>query len=162
MKMKTCMKKKIQEAVNRNEKGFTLLELIFVAVIVGILAAVVIPKMNSVSSVDLFASASQVKSDIHYAQQLAMSKFMKTKITFDKGSNAYTISHTTSGDKIDKFLPPGSRAKFVGDYSYEFNSSGEPTDIGPDGWNVVIRSGEAGGPTKQVVVSQQTGRATIQ
>ncbi len=159
MKMKTCMKKKIQEAVNRNEKGFTLLELIFIAVIVGILAAVVIPKMNSVSSVDVFASASQVKSDIRFAQQLAMSKFMKTRITFDDGSDYYFISYANSGGTIDKFLPPGSRAAFGADYSYEFNSSGEPTDIGGFGWNIVISSGVQ---TKQVVMSDQTGRATIQ
>ncbi len=160
MKMKSVVKKKFQEVVNRNKEGFTTIELIIVIVIVGILSAIAIPKISSISDVDLYATARQVKSDIRFAQQLAMSKFMKTTITFAGGSDTYTISDS-GGVAIgngNKFLPPNSRATFGANYSYQFNSTGAPTDIGGLGWTVVISSG---GQSEQVVVSNVTGRATI-
>ena len=51
------------------KKAFTLLELVFVIVVVGILAVVIIPRMKSDS---LQQAAIQVVSDIRYTQHLAM------------------------------------------------------------------------------------------
>ena len=155
--MKIRVTKKFQKVVNKNEKGFTIIELIIVIVIAGILSAIAIPKISSISDVDLYATARQVKSDIRFAQQLAMSKFMKTTITFAGGADTYTISD--SGGVIgngNKSLPPNSRATFGANYSYQFNSTGAPSAT--NGWTVVISSGAQ---SEQVVVSNVTGRATI-
>lgn len=152
--MKVIFKKKL-ELVGRNEKGFTTIELIIVIVIAGIMAAVALPKMNHISTVDLYTTARQVKSDIRYAQELAMSKYTNTTITFNGGADTYSI--TGNGISIPpKFLPPSSRAIFNATYSFTFNSSGVPTATA--GWTVGILSG---GSSEQVVVSNTTGRATI-
>ncbi len=154
-KMKSGVKEKFQEVVNINKKGFTILELVFVIVIAGVMAAVALPRLGNVSNVDVYTSARQIKSDIRYTQQMAMSKFKKTTITFDANSDAYHI--TDSGGTIrDKFLPPSSAAEFNATYSYEFASSGVPTAT--NGWSVFITSGVQ---TKQIDVSEDTGRATI-
>jgi prepilin-type N-terminal cleavage/methylation domain-containing protein len=174
--MKNSVKKKFLEAVDRNEKGFTTIELIIVIVIAGIMAAVAIPKMNHISEVDLYTTARQVKSDIRYAQQLAMSKYTNTTITFNGGVSSITVNGTSippneyaiTGSGINttpKFLPPNSRATFnaVGlgatdstALVYTFDSTGKPTAGG--GSRVVISSG---GSSKQVVVSSVTGSVTI-
>ncbi len=167
-------KKKFKRVVNSNEKGFSLVELIVVIVIAGIITAVAIPKLNNVSDVDIYATARQVKSDIRFAQQLAMGRFMSTDIVFTPNADTYTI---TRGDPpvetFNRQLPPSSNAAFnaVGGGStalaYTFNSSGIPVDAG----GVPIDSGlalggivelEARGVTAQVQVEDMTGRATIQ
>ncbi len=92
MKMKNGVKKKILEVVNSGEKGFSTIELIMVIVIAGVVSAIAIPRIGNISEIDIYATARQVKADIHYAQQLSMSKFMKTTITFDGGDNTYNIT----------------------------------------------------------------------
>ncbi len=159
--MKNGLKKKFQEIVNRNEKGFTTIELIIVIVIAGIMAAVAIPKMNHISEVDLYTTARQVKSDIRYAQQLAMSKYMTVKITFNGGTDTYDFADK-AGNGIgipQKSLPSGSRALFNVTRSFDFDSSGDPTPTPSASWEVGISTG---GRTAVVRVSDITGRATIQ
>ena len=51
------------------KKAFTMLELVFVLVVIGILAAVMIPNMQSTA---LREAAIQVVSHIRYTQHLAM------------------------------------------------------------------------------------------
>ena len=51
------------------KKAFTMIELIFIIVVVGILAAVAVPQINRNSLVE---AADQVAAHIRYTQQLAM------------------------------------------------------------------------------------------
>ncbi len=161
--MESGVKNEFQEVVNSDEKGYSLIELIMVIVIAGIIAGIAIPKINNISEVDIYATARQVKSDIRFTQQLAMSKFMQTTITFAANSDTYVISNASAS--IDKRLPPSSRATFNAagsgstDLIYTFNSSGDPVVPSTGGpWNIGISSG---GNTVQVVVADVTGRATI-
>ncbi len=87
--MNRNVKKKIQEVVDRNEKGYTLIELIVAIVIMGIISAIAIPNMSKVSDVDIYATTRQIKSDIRLAQQLAMTKFMNTTIAFNDGAGTF-------------------------------------------------------------------------
>lgn len=79
------------------KKAFTMIELIFVIVIIGILAAVIIPKSGSNK---LYEAATQVVSHIRYTQHLAMvdDKFdvndatwfrENWQIEFKSGTNVY-------------------------------------------------------------------------
>ena len=139
--------------MNGHNEGFSLIELIIVIVITGIMAAIAIPKLSN-NNIDLYSVARQVKSDIRYTQELAMSKYRKTTITFNSGSDTYTI--TSSGPTESKSIPVSSKATFDTTISFTFNSSGEP--IGGGGTLTI----SAGGSNKQIMVSSITGRATVQ
>jgi type II secretory pathway pseudopilin PulG len=165
MKMKRTVKRKFWKAVNGNAGGFTTIELIMVIVIMGITSAIALPKLNGFSGIDLYSTARQVKSDIRYTQELAMSKYRTTTITFNSGSDTYTI--TSSGPTQTKQLPPSSKATFNAEGSgttslvYTFNSSGEPDST--DGAGDTLRiSTSSGSSFKDIEVEAITGRATIQ
>jgi len=63
---------KIRKGRCRNGRGFTLMEVIAVLVIIGIVAVVVISRSFSTSEIDLASQAEVVKSHIRYAQARAM------------------------------------------------------------------------------------------
>ena len=140
-----------------NTEGFSAIELIMSVVIVGIVMAIALPKLGNVSTIDLYSVAGQVKSDINYTQELAMSKYRETTITFLANDDTYTI--TSSGPTLTKKLPPHSKAVFDAGssaLSFTFNASGEPVTGG--GGTLTISSG---GSNKQIKVSNITGKATI-
>ncbi len=159
--MKINVGKKLRKIVNGHSEGYTMIELVSTLVIAGIMAAVALPIFNSVSNIDVHNAARQAKSDIRYTQELAMSKYRKTTITF--GTDTYTI--TSSGPTLNKQLPPNSKAEFnVGSIrKFIFNSAGEPVDTAGD---LITGGGEiltisSGGSTEQVTVANVTGRASI-
>ncbi len=150
------VERKLRKIVNGQIKGFTTIELIMVIVIAGITMAIALPKFTAVTEVDLYSTARQVKSDIRYTQELAMSKYRQTTITFGSNTNTYTI--TSSGPTQNKQLPPRSKAIFSGSSTliFTFNSSGEPITGG--GGTLTISSG---GSNEQIMVSSMTGKANI-
>ena len=153
------LKKKFWQIANGRTKGFTMVEMIIVIIISGILAAVVLPKLAN-NDIALYSVAGQVKSDIRYTQELAMSKFKKTTIAFSTGTANYTISDA-SGTIESKTLPVRSNATFdnsqYSGLTFTFNSFGEP--ITGDDETVRISSK---GSHKDILVEDVTGRATIQ
>jgi MSHA pilin protein MshC len=158
MKINTNMK--FSEKVNGNAKGFSTMELIMVVVIMGIIMAVALPKLG-VNIIDLESATRQVKSDIRYTQEMAISKFRKTTITFASDSNTYNI--TSSGSTESRELPVRSKAIFnaVGtgttDLIFTFNSSGEPV-TGAGGTLRITSEGSY----NEINVESITGRAAIQ
>ncbi len=150
------VERKLRKIVNGQIKGFTTIELIMVIVIAGITMAIALPKFTAVTEVDLYSAASQVKSDIRYTQELAMSKYRQTTITFGSNTNTYTI--TSSGPTQNKQLPPRSKAIFSAGSTliFTFNASGEPI---AGGNGILIIS--SGGSNEQIVVSSITGKARI-
>ncbi len=61
-----------------------------------VITSIALPKLTGFSKVDIYSAAKQVKSDIRYTQELAMSKYIETTITFDSNTNAYTIEYAES------------------------------------------------------------------
>ncbi len=79
-------------------KGFTIIELLIVIIIIGSLAAAAIVSLSRQSSIDLFAQRDQIAQDIRYTQTLAMTQSNPTggryRILF--GTTSYTISQYAS------------------------------------------------------------------
>jgi prepilin-type N-terminal cleavage/methylation domain-containing protein len=70
-------------------KGFTLIELVMVMVIIAILAAWSIPRLDSLYSIKLSGAIKKAMSDIRYVQQLAVSRHTNTRIVFNKTTDVY-------------------------------------------------------------------------
>ncbi|MBI3812384.1 MAG: prepilin-type N-terminal cleavage/methylation domain-containing protein [Nitrospirae bacterium] len=68
---------------DKDEKGFTLIELVLTVVIVSILGAVVSLSMSSLSTTRVDQAINKMVGDLRYAQQLAISTQSRHGITID-------------------------------------------------------------------------------
>ena len=147
----TVLQKKVFSPENlhvvTNCRGFTLIELIMVAVLIGILAVSIVPKFVDTSAISLQGGAAMVAADIRYTQELAMSTYSPKTITFTTNDTFYTVNSQTMN------LPP--RVSISSGATFTFNSLGEPTAGG--GSSVQIT---AGGSTKTITVESYTGRVS--
>ncbi len=159
--MKINVEKKLRKIVNGHSEGYTIIELIMVLVVAGIMSALALPRFSNISGHDAYNAARQAKSDIRYAQELAMSNYKRTTIAFVSGGNSYTITGVTQ----PRELPPNSKATFVSSSNLQFifNTAGEPVDtsgnlITVGGQTLAISSGVS---NEQVTVSDITGTVSI-
>jgi prepilin-type N-terminal cleavage/methylation domain-containing protein len=135
-----------------NSSGFTVIELIVVIVIIGILAATVLPRINvgSVSSqAAAAAAADMIASDIRYTQEWAMATRSSRTLSFTSGQSSYTSP--VSGSLI--YLQSG--ATINSNFSVTFNSLGEPTTGGGGSVSVL-----GGGISKTITVTAYTGKVS--
>ncbi len=98
-----------------NKKGVTLIELIIFLAVLLILASIIAPSVESVKKRSLMSAAQQLKSDIRYAQKLAIKDTSPYEVSFFKQENQYGI-YATNADKppIKRvFLPKDVTIKFI-------------------------------------------------
>jgi type II secretory pathway pseudopilin PulG len=133
--------------VMNGAKGFTLIELVMIIVLISILAVSIVPKFVDTSAISLVGAAAVVVADIRYTQELAMSTHAPKTITFTTSDTFYTVNSQTMN------LP--SRVSISSGATFTFNSLGEPTAGG--GSSVEI---QAGSSTKTITVESYTGRVS--
>jgi len=139
-----------------NHMGMTFIEVVMVLVIIGILAAIVMPKTNigitsSRASVD--GAAYMIASDIRYAQEFAMANRISKSVNFGATSSVYTFNPTHNMDPSGR-LPSG--VTINNNYTITFNSLGEPTTGGGGSVTVI-----GGGQTRTISVVNYTGKVNI-
>ena len=145
-----------------NSKGFTLIEMIAIMVIVGILAVVLMPRIDFTlpTAASAFGAANMVASDIRYVQECAMANRVSKTVRFVIGQPAYTFDATVPSTSMlypSGQLPPGVTItnNSTNPYVVTFNSLGEPI-VGGAGWVEVT----GGGQTKRITVENYTGKVS--
>jgi len=157
-------------------KGFTLIEVVMVLVIVGILAALAIPRFDSFYSIKLDGSMKKVVSDIRYAQLTAVSRHGNCRIVFGPASDTYiaeeqlTLGGPWSGIK-DPFTKANLTMNFRTDPQYKgidiVNANFNSSNILQFDWQGVPQAGGTAtfncqGNIRVVTVAQNTGRVRVQ
>ncbi len=117
------------------KKAFTMIELVFVIVVIGILAAVIIPNTRTNP---LYEAATQLVSHIRYTQHLAMvdDKFDSTDSYWYKGR--WQIIFTDSKTKYSIYSDGSSGA------SYDGNSNIGEMAVDPSNKSKVLSPGSNG------------------
>ena len=72
-------------------RGFTMIEIIIVAVIITIAAMVAIPLMTSAASMQIRSAANMIAADLEYAKSMAISRQKMYAVVFDKSTESYQI-----------------------------------------------------------------------
>ena len=97
-------------------KGFTLIEIIIVVIILSIAAMVAIPMMSSASSVQMRSAANLIAADLEYAKSMAISRGQNYLVKFDKDNDSYGIYKDGETDPIQHPVKKGF------DYVMDFSS----------------------------------------
>jgi|SaaInlStandDraft_6_1057023.scaffolds.fasta_scaffold71051_1 MSHA pilin protein MshC len=145
----------------KNNKGFTLIEMISVILVLGIISAVAVPMFDR-STIDLSMTANTIQTDIQYAQELAMTRGQQTSgneigILFSNNTASYTLPTDPSGvwPAEIRTLPQGVTITST-TADVRFNQHGET--LTATTWTITIT---AGGTSRTVTVDAYTGRATV-
>ena len=64
----------VETKMNRNNRGFTLVEVTVVVVLIGIIAAVVFARSISTDQINLVGQVDKIRNHIRYAQSMAMKR----------------------------------------------------------------------------------------
>jgi MSHA pilin protein MshC len=85
-----------------NDKGFTLIELIMVLVLIGIIAVFVALNLGDVTATKAAAFKDKLRADIRYAQNLAMTRNQRYRVYFNTNPPApvsgYAVVNDANGD----------------------------------------------------------------
>jgi prepilin-type N-terminal cleavage/methylation domain-containing protein len=84
-----------------SRRGLTLIEIMLTLVILGVLAAILLPQLTSNLPERLQAAAQVVSSDLDYARALAVTNNSKYRITFQPAQNRYTLQHSGADAQLN-------------------------------------------------------------
>ncbi len=93
-------------------RGFTLIEIIVVIMIISIAAAMVVPMMSSADDIQLRSAANKLAADLEYAKSMAISRGQDYTVSFDESADSYQIEDSSGavithpvrkGDYIEQF-----------------------------------------------------------
>ncbi|ALO36063.1 MSHA biogenesis protein MshC [Colwellia sp. MT41] len=127
-----------------NSKGFTLIELIVVIILISILAVSVAPKFDGTSSYEAHTHRAQLISALRLTQQRAMQQTNTAdgychQIVFDDVESRYGIPNRIDCTQTDPVFLPGWQADATGHtvdsrYQITFNIDGQdnPQTVGFD------------------------------
>jgi MSHA pilin protein MshC len=82
-------------------RGFTLIELVMIIVLMAIIAAVAMPKLGNVTSTNAGAFVDKLRADIRYAQNLAMAQNQRYRVYVNTAPaptpNGYAVVNVSTG-----------------------------------------------------------------
>lgn len=139
--------------------GFTLPELVATMVVVGILAAVAVPRFMDRTGFDVFGYSELVREALRFAQKSAIAKRRTVCVSLSAGSLSLKVSTSFGGSCTPALLDPSSGQAYtlsarsgvsVADAAFSFDALGRPS-----AQQSIAVSG--GGVTQNIVVEAETG-----
>lgn len=73
------------------KRGFTLIEILVVVMIMAIAAMVALPMVSSAGSMQIRSAANMIAADLEYAKSIAISKGQNYSMLFNKSTETYTL-----------------------------------------------------------------------
>ena len=168
-------------------RGFTLIEILMVVVILGIAAAAIVPQIGSRDDLKASAAARSLMADLIYAQNRAITTQKMIYATFDETSQAYELLSNISPktdlthplnktDYVVRFGASGTNglgdarlvsANFDGEKTIGFDEMGAPYAVSMASGSVIqlmagaidIKAGTA--PTLRVSIEPYTAELTV-
>lgn len=161
-------------------RGFTLVELLIVIVIISIAALTAIPMMSSAAGMQIRSAANMLAADLEYAKSMAISRAQNFSVIFDVSAESYRIE-----DQYGNVLPHPVKKGFsyvidfqndgrldkVDIVSVDFDTTSEVKfdylgspyngNIPPTPLNSGVITLQAGGTKTTVVVEPVTGYVSI-
>ena len=140
------------------ERGFTVIEILIVMVIISIVALTAVPMMSSASSIQIRSASSMIAADLEYAKSMAISRGQNYSVVFDQNAESYWID-----DQDGNVIPHPVKKGF--DYIVDFGSdsrlnrvdiTGASFNGSPDVEFDIMGSPDSGG-----TVTLQAGDTTV-
>jgi type II secretion system protein H len=111
-----------------SRSGFTLIEILILAVLLGIVALTAVPMLSSAGTIQLRAAANMIAADLEYAKSMAISKGQNYSVVFDQNSESYQIK-----DQGGNVIPHPVKKGF--NYIVDFQSDGRLNRVDITGVN---------------------------
>jgi len=161
----------------RSGRGFTLIEILIVVVILAIAAMTAIPMMTSGASVQIKSAANMIAADLEYAKSMAISTGKIFSVVFDENTESYSIKDQAGNviahpvkkgfnyiigfrdkglDKVDI-----ADADFDGTNTVKFDYLGSPYNGTNSPLNRGVINLQAGSITMTITVEPATGFISI-
>lgn len=144
---------------NWRSSGFTLPELVVTLVVLGILAAVAIPRFADRSGFDLFGETEHVREALRFAQKSAIAKRRSVCVNIGSGAITLTVPASFGGSCSQALIDPATGKAFaqaissqvnISSVSFSYDASGAPSA----GQTLTVSSG---GNSQTVTVDAGTG-----
>lgn len=166
--------------LHMKNKGFTLIELVMMIVIIGIIALTVMPKTTAGTAVKLEAGCRKMALDLRYSREMAMAQQVRFGISFDPAGETYFVYRINAAAKAKD---PQTRNDFDVSFTQlnefkgidinstnfggkvEFDSSGTPYDgsgtvLSSQG--IVALEAAGGVYSRTVRIEPKTGKISVQ
>ena len=152
-------------------RGFTIIEILIVVVIIAIAAMMAVPMIGSADSMQVRSAADVIAADLEYARSMAISRQREYTVVFNASNESYQLEDSSvSGEAIEHPVRKGFKyiidfgsssqlnridivdAAFGGTLRISFSSAGAP--VPSSGGVVSLRAGET---TATISVEPVTG-----
>lgn len=143
----------------RSRNGFTVVELVVIITIVGVLAAIAVPRFMGADGFRSRGFYDEAQGIVRYAQKTAIawrrSIFVcvtATAVSASTTACGAPITNPLSGALLSSTAPSGVT---LSPASFSFDSAGRPNPNTPV--TITLSSSIAGDPARQIVVEAETG-----
>jgi len=133
----------MRKVLNVRNRGFTLIEILSVVVIIGIVSAIILPQLSSRDDLRCASAARALMADLLYAQNRSIALQQMQYVQFNAATNTYqvldavspndVITHPVNGTPYTVNVAAGSQANvtlstvsFDGNNTIAFDAMGVP------------------------------------